>query len=177
SRERSAIYLPSGTETGADGGSLGPMRPHPVVSSCAPRSRISNALAPVLVASYGCGHLDAQISRRRHQSLPLEVGLALLEESLDAFARILGLGDEQVAGARQTEASGEGVAVDASNYRLSQLGHQDKQVDEEVAAAIALEAGHLAVEAAEVGSGAEHASGSGQDHDADVGLVAAPGKR
>ena len=86
-------------------------------------------------------------------------------------------GDEHVAGARQAEASGEGVAVDASNYRLSQLGHQDKQVDEEVAAVIALEAGHLAVEAAEVGSGAEHASGSGQDHDADVGLVAAPGKR
>src|SRR5256885_12960283 len=71
------------------------MRPHPVVSSCAPRSRISNALAPVLVASYGCDHLDAQISRRPHQSLPLEVGFALLEEGLDALTGVLCLRDQQ----------------------------------------------------------------------------------
>src|SRR5437868_3676002 len=76
-------------------GSLAPMRPHPVVSSCAPRSRISNALAPVLVASYGCDHLDAQISRRPHQSLPLEVGFALLEEGLDALTGVLCLRDQQ----------------------------------------------------------------------------------
>jgi hypothetical protein len=43
---------------GAVDGSFGPMRPHPGVSFCAPRSRIYDALAPVLGASFGWNHLE-----------------------------------------------------------------------------------------------------------------------
>src|SRR6266571_6105034 len=285
SLERSVIY-PRGR------------RPAPSTDLWAPCGRIrasspallahapTGALAVVLVASFGCGHLDAQISRRRPQSPPLEFRLALLEERLDALARVLGLGheqelavqevqrgakvhvllavegvaaeaqrdrrlaseqagdlphgrielfvrddtidhaeglqlgrgpavakhlhleqdlardvagqdgldhhrpdpdvdlrraevrgvdgDEHVARAGEAESAGEGVAVDPADDRLAELGHEDEQLDEQVAAAEALDSGHLTIEAGEVGAGAEDAAGAGQDDDSDLGLVAAP---
>jgi hypothetical protein len=51
------------------------------------------------------------------------------------------------------------VAVDPADDRLAQLRHQQEQVDEQVAAAVLLETGHPAVEARQVGPGAEHAAG------------------
>src|SRR4029077_9169265 len=82
-------------------------RPAPSTDLWAPCGRIrasspallayapTGAPAAVLVASFGCGHLDAQISRRRHQSPPLEVRLALFEERLDPLTRVFGLRDEE----------------------------------------------------------------------------------
>src|SRR5260370_5991235 len=77
-------------------------RPAPSADIWAPRGPIRlsasallaraypNALVAVLGASYGWDHLDAQISRRLHQSPPLELRLAFFEERQHAFLCVLG---------------------------------------------------------------------------------------
>ena len=85
--------------------------------------------------------------------------------------------DEKIAGARQAQAAGEGMAVDPADDRLAELRHEDEEVDEQVAAAVALEGAGGAVEARQVGPRAEHAPGPGEHHDPSLGLVPAPAKR
>ena len=86
-------------------------------------------------------------------------------------------GDEDVAGAGQAQSAGESMSVDPADDRFAELGHQDEQLDEEIAAAVALQPAHLAIEARQVRPRAEDAARPGQDYDSDLLLVAAPAKR
>ena len=86
--------------------------------------------------------------------------------------------DQQVARARKAQAAGQRVAVDAADDGLARLRHQREELDEQVAAAMALEVRHASVEAGEVGACAEHTvARAGEDDDAHIGLVPAPPER
>ena len=68
------------------------------------------------------------------------------------------------------------MAVDSTDDRLAELGHQDEQLDEKITTAVALEGAHLTVEAREVGAGAEDAARTGKDDNSHVLLRPAPAK-
>jgi hypothetical protein len=58
------------------------MRPHPGVSFCAPRSRMANAFAPVLGASFGWDHLRPKSLAAGTPHRPLKSGSRFSKKAL-----------------------------------------------------------------------------------------------
>src|SRR5258708_12103298 len=84
------------------------------------------------------------------------------------FRRAEGSGvsrDQEIARTRKPEAAGQRVAVDATDDRLAEASHQREQLDEELAAPVAVEVAHTPVEARAVGACAKNPVAPPSQHD------------